>query len=268
MILYQYRKIDKYTIKTLLNNELYFSFPSEFNDPFDCLGYTNCPKDKKSIEAFLNRMKNSDRMSEKQINEIKEMFEKVNYNSEIVKQYFPSESNDIFRNKMIVKCFTSKNDSILMWSHYAQNHKGICLGLEVSQYSQDPSLYLLELDKINIYNGKPTKFLPIDKISYPVSDEIPEFNPFETVKQINYLTTKHKDWQYEQEYRCIMPYESLNTQYVNFKKENLKEIIFGIESSSKDIENIKQILDTYYPNIDCLKAKRVIGKYEIAFDNF
>ena len=34
--IYKYRDINKYTLKTLSNNELYFALPKQFNDPFDC----------------------------------------------------------------------------------------------------------------------------------------------------------------------------------------------------------------------------------------
>ncbi len=35
-LFYKYRSIGEYTEKLLINNELYFNDPSEYNDPFDC----------------------------------------------------------------------------------------------------------------------------------------------------------------------------------------------------------------------------------------
>jgi hypothetical protein len=34
-IFFQYKKVDTHTLEALENHELYFSNPSEFNDPFD-----------------------------------------------------------------------------------------------------------------------------------------------------------------------------------------------------------------------------------------
>ena len=37
MILYKYRSLNhEYTVESILNKYLYFSRPSELNDPFDC----------------------------------------------------------------------------------------------------------------------------------------------------------------------------------------------------------------------------------------
>jgi len=33
---YKFRRIDKYTIESLVTPSLYFARPSELNDPFDC----------------------------------------------------------------------------------------------------------------------------------------------------------------------------------------------------------------------------------------
>ncbi len=53
--LYKYRKIDKYLLESLINNELYFSHHSKLNDPLDCKinSYIESNKETEIIE-FLN----------------------------------------------------------------------------------------------------------------------------------------------------------------------------------------------------------------------
>ena len=42
------------------------------------------------------------------------------------------------RNKALVSCFSERNDSILMWGHYADKHKGVCIGYKKpEQYFYD-----------------------------------------------------------------------------------------------------------------------------------
>jgi hypothetical protein len=43
--------------------------------------------------------------------------------------------DDYFRKRMYVCSFSEINDSILMWSHYAKNHTGPCVGLAVTNSS-------------------------------------------------------------------------------------------------------------------------------------
>ena len=37
-----------------------------------------------------------------------------------------------FKNKILVACFTTINDNMSMWAHYANNHKGYCVEYEIT----------------------------------------------------------------------------------------------------------------------------------------
>jgi hypothetical protein len=80
-----------------------------------------------------------------------------------------------------VTCFTESNDSLLMWSHYGDEHKGVCV----------------EYDFDNTHVGS---FL--SPIAY--SSEIYKIKTFEDLtplQQIGASLTKSKDWEYELEWR-------------------------------------------------------------------
>ena len=51
--LYKYGKFDEYTEKLFTHNEIYFSSPNEFNDPFDSKPRIICEGNKQQIENYL-----------------------------------------------------------------------------------------------------------------------------------------------------------------------------------------------------------------------
>ena len=117
------------------------------------------------------------------------------------------------KDNALISCFSKRNDSILMWSHYANSHRGVCIEYErpVSDEFQDV-----------IYS----KTRPFAKIYKAVSHEIGleilgrktkledlEKDLEETLKP---FFIKSKDWAYEKEVRCL---------YSKFKhNENIKKV--------------------------------------------
>ncbi len=122
--------------------------------------------------------------------------------------------------KIGVISYSETYESTLMWSHYASNHEGMCLVFEVDLESID-----------NLY-----------KVNY--EDMLPYFD-FEGY--INYhpvLITKSKIWSYEKEYRQLF---SFNEHHFD-PPGKLTEIIFGCQTSAKDIEVIFNICEFVYSN--------------------
>ena len=87
-----------------------------------------------------------------------------------------------------IACFSSRKDSILMWSHYAEFHKGVVIGYKTKQ--------LPELTPVR-YSNK--------RYSVPIyQDKEPEW-----AKHL--LATKFSDWAYEREWRCLVSANRLKT---------------------------------------------------------
>ena len=115
---------------------------------------------------------------------------------------------------------TSKCDLILMFSHYADRHKGVCLQFEIDD---DDSL-----DEVAPFNGR--------EVNY--KDIIP---PFEDANQAHTtLLTKHKKWEYEKEYRVFKIVELGNDRIMQYQPEQLKGAIFGLHMTADDSFLIKR----------------------------
>ena len=276
MFLYRYNTLSDRAIAYLNDRNLYFSHPINFNDPFDCdLNcldintsnnidnefnlYINLLKERiEFIHRFIThyrvRIKDNDDPVEERyyyadvcdvyFNEIKSLVEELNVLNSCPKEkqhQAIAESWDIKKTNIInslgVLCFSKTNSNILLWSHYADNHKGICF-----QY-----------DSVNrpIKNWKKYKF---HKVSYKSERNIDVLNRGFTNSFFDLLTTKSPDWEYEQEYRLISIKGSglqKNTM------TSLRGIIFGARIKENPPKRIELLFQSIY-NMD--KKRRSVKK--------
>ncbi len=93
---------------------------------------------------------------------------------------------------------TEKNNDILMWSHYADNHKGMCIGLE-EDFANHKAESGLQLDD---------PLLPIP-VSYNQNrldiDKGISIDRFAHDLYRAQVLNKYKEWEYEKEKRILIP---------------------------------------------------------------
>jgi hypothetical protein len=103
-------------------------------------------------------------------------------------------------------CFSKSHSNLLLWSHYAKDHTGFCLGFDEEALRELPSLaahgsvkYYADAPVFRCFQDPPEKF---------VSDVI-----------------FHKSlcWSYEEEYRFVLQRQGK----VEFRSDALKEVILG-----------------------------------------
>lgn len=112
--------------------------------------------------------------------------------------------------KVRVACFSEKSDNQLMWSHYADKMKGICIEFDAEKIrgackGDD------KLKKIS-YNEKNDK--PRHDISKILNEDVEEL--------IKPVTQKSVDWAYEKEWRFMS-----REKYLNIDASYIKSVVFG-----------------------------------------
>lgn len=180
-ILYKYLDIVGATCM-IGNKDLQFTNASQLNDPFDChpklLDYSNVPKS--VLQGWIPQ-----------------------------EWWIEKEENDALnlRNDTWLCSLSKVNDSILMWSHYCYNHKGVCIGLNIEKV----------LESVPPMFGK--IYLSPEVLEVQYQDIIKRPNGY---KQSFYYQwrTKAKEWEYEQEVRLVMPKPS--GMYAAFTQEQTK----------------------------------------------
>ena len=100
----------------------------------------------------------------------------------------------------LISCFSKRNNSILMWSHYANSHKGVCIEYE-RPYSIDfkDVTYQQERPYIRMYKAV-SHAIALDILGKKETDDETTLHLKET---LNPFFVKSTDWQYEEEVRCL-----------------------------------------------------------------
>lgn len=232
--LYKYVSIE--TAKIILeNSSLKFSAPSEFNDPFDCKANISSINSYQDIFFLLYKMYH-DKMS------LRDLYLKSIeiYKDPAKREYVCVSSLEEVINKSGICCFSQTNNQILMWSHYANKHTGVCLKFDLCQDLE----YFCPIGTVRYES----KFL---EYNYTI-------NP-ETV--IEHVCRKAKDWEYEKEVRV---FRSNKAGCYPFNANALVCIIFGCRSDDSDIKSIKSLVSKKkYPNVSYQKAVVKQGEYAL-----
>ena len=135
-----------------------------------------------------------------------------------------------------ISCFSESPYLMLMWSHYANEHKGFCIEYEVPEFSDESKELLTSIFPV-IYTDKRNNlapaFLKWERSGSPGIDGLCEMYKYG-------LLSKSMDWKYQKEWRLISldniidVDENDNCEFFKIKKvylghnmkpENRKEII-------------------------------------------
>lgn len=103
------------------------------------------------------------------------------------------------RNNALISCFSKKYDSILMWSHYGDKHKGVCIEFDRRDKDFLDVKYSMKRCKFDLEDT--TRRL----LGYMLSNEQVDVNDKNLIKCISKpFIVKSLDWKYEEEVRCIL----------------------------------------------------------------
>lgn len=162
-------------------------------------------------------------------------FENEKY--KLLNEQLPEIKN--IRKKALISCFSKCNDSILMWGHYGEKHKGVCIEFERPKYNFYDVKYRNKRQNFPLYD------ITCIISSYLLNNEkIPENNYDLINKGLSSLLSKAKCWSYEKEVRCIFANNNANFKNDQFYKmpTKIKGIYLGCKISKENKANILEIL--------------------------
>lgn len=201
--LYKYYSNTLQNLETVKANRMWYSAPCGFNDVFDCDIIID---NNQLFESILQLCPSAQgmRVGSPLWKELKAQAKK---SAKALQDTFTQ-----MRSTMGIACFSELEDSLLMWAHYANNHRGMCVEYE-----------LLEINK-------QLKFTPVPII---YSEERVCFNSLnssavekDTTKIfIESLTSKSPEWSYEKEWRIIRDDSACGNRWNAEKKGALLDMI-------------------------------------------
>jgi hypothetical protein len=216
--LYKYQSCNDYSLQNLEHHSLWFSKPETFNDPFDCdINFRIVDVIDENVKAMVTRVGGTSGKSISSDGAVKMALA----TTEIVKKKQWAEIG--------VACFTEESENILMWSHYADNHRGFCLEFDT-----------------NYYPFKPFKTETVIKINYADSypalslNDIPQKILSQSISLPKILLgTKSSHWCYEKEWRIFLKKGNKDCPY---DKLALTGIYLGCKMKDEDKAKIASIL--------------------------
>ena len=208
-----------YARDLIKNKQIHLQLPAKFNDPFEC----------------------------------KMLFKDENgQNDNEIYKLISHEMNLLHREHTLVNCLTNSPDNILMWSHYAAEHTGICMKFKMLtndiikvDYEKEYPIY--EFAANNIY--------ATEELS---QEQCVKFGKIS-------MARKAISWKYEQEYRYIIPDKNnmTNDDYFIPLKDfaEITEIICGCRMEEEEIVNIRKFLAEQGLDIPVKCAKEKEDEY-------
>lgn len=302
---FRYRPYSEISLKELLYSEMYFSSIEECNDPFDSKTFYVFDNDKEKWSKLIkfsvertnaiipDRLLHSlvEHLSQKcpltfeealNKNLLEDFITTAPYESSLI-NFIAKRLQDILEvykppTRYFVS-FSKVNSELLMWSHYANKHKGFCLVFKAidGELNLSPNF---EKDQIRRQtpNGlaaemsyalpKKFKFSDIDYkqevetlnafLHMPVSVTVEASNEAEQLKitadqQIHYQQ-KGQNWVYENEARLILPPPppwlfgghidySKQERLFHYEPSQLAGIIYGARMTVEEKNRVKEVLE-------------------------
>jgi len=217
---FKYRQVSDTSLQNLVDDTVWLADPQSFNDPYDCgqgldmhamsADYLANPPDellsmmstetrdavtrlvkegKNPMEAWLDDL--TEKMSPEDSIQLRDFFHSITQ-----RMYFELEAQHAQNFKRSVKAcsFSTRVDSVLMWSHYANCHQGFCIEYDLSAvpYSNWVSRFMYPV----IYSDR-----PFDATSY--FTKAPQGGA--NILRLNLAALiKSEDWAYEKEWRILI----------------------------------------------------------------
>ncbi|MBV6506432.1 MAG: hypothetical protein ILNGONEN_02009 [Syntrophorhabdaceae bacterium] len=255
--LYRYHKFydsedeeKKFAKKLFLNKEMKVFPFTDMNDPFEgSVKYQVGAKTDIEFRNLYNKLLKK-RFPHLTDHDIQQQIEGLlavhkSYGLDQLIEKFKEEQFREYTDKGII-CLTTDPKSILMWSHYADNHRGYCLQ----------------------FNTK-SVFARAQKISYlPHPPEVDVYTTTSEKWYKGYLLMKFKTWKYESEYRLVVKHTSKTDKdvFYIFNEKDLSGVIWGCRMSSIHRQQITEWLKTWEDNKDVKLYEAVPNKDEYTVD--
>ena len=199
---------NKYAIQNIKNKRVKISKLDDLNDPFELIAAANVDFEQRSI----------------------------------MKEWKKIQSE-----KWGIICCSKTWHNPVLWSHYADRHKGICLGFEVLEQNIQQVVYTKNRLNLDIRKLQEQGRLSADLMK-------------------KFFKTKYKDWEYEREVRLVAQLENRKCEsglYFKYFDEELKltDILIGPLCTTKE-SNIEK----YLPNghgVNILKTRMAYKTFKV-----
>lgn len=238
---------------------LYFSRPRDFNDPWDCRpcfsksGLDDHDEYEHTVQWFarLGRSHNTTLSEEEHLRNEQELRTNRKFLERMIDEV-TNEMVDAIQDQYRVYSLSTHPDSTLMWSHYADSCRGICL-------------------EFSVHNELFCGALPVE---YHDSYQLFSVIATDGDANIRPLLTKSSDWNYEDEFRLIASAPPsvfpnvLTTKngFLPIPAGALQSVIMGANMPSADRGVVRRLVKKSEWNVALKVANLVPDRYKFEIE--
>lgn len=197
MRVYRYFRKIEYAIEAIVNATIYLSSFDEFNDPYETVICFDKQRDSDGIPYQLPE---------------------IRYSNE-------------GKAGVGVCCFSKRYDSMLMWGHYANGHRGVCIGYDLSLIPYSDGYSILDNNTYDVF---------AKDVKYGQKLNILDYDggyTFGGVEACEMLSCKPKEWEYEEEVR-LFEFGAAQKK-LSIHPSQVCEVILGLRTSPAHISMLE-----------------------------
>lgn len=211
---------------------IFFTLPKNFNDPYEFNIKDSGTYTQQHVINYLQSNGLTLLQAQQAANAIPNIGQHA---SNLLDEVKLNKSNTIG-----VLCLSETINNILLWAHYADEHKGCVVGIDVTQLPED-------------------RFFPF-KVNYQTNYPKMEYLKCNNDFLEKWALTKSNHWQYEEERRII-----LDNQHgvIAIPKTAIVEVAFGCKADPAAVNALSQKISTSNPTVTIKHASLSHSKYKV-----
>ena len=223
---YKYRSLEgqasEWVERIVCQHEIYFAAAVTFNDPFDLRPPVSldAPKAVQLAEHVRLAKKLGPPLSRQALRAEARSVVKAALNPRKqaeTTEIFQALHTDYIKHQVGIFCVSTKRDDILMWSHYGDSHRGVCIE----------------------FDGTAKLMGQAHEVSYSKHRPVINFYGDNNREALNKtLLTKSDHWLYESEWRLFRAKEGPGVEEI--RPNNVTGIIIGAEASESVRQKVLQ----------------------------
>ena len=244
-----------HVLDIIIHSRIYFSSPKEFNDPLDCAPI--CSLARPLTDEFICELLDDETDLAREAAKSAEEVEALPRAEGVPPDRIAAAVTDRIRAELVnnarVFCLSASEVHPLLWSHYADSHRGICLHFRASPGS------LFGLARAVDYRGeRPSILIPL------------KYNKSEDEITDAMVRVKGDFWGYEDEYR-IIGNEGADVEWgatvvdrlCPFPPEFLCGITLGMNTSPQDRKDLMMLAAEHYPEMAVYQAAEATDRFGV-----
>ena len=285
---YKYREFNTFTLNSLCHDTLYFAQPGQFNDPLDCSFSLDCDSNLGELRDLFSILFRRRRSSE-----MNEALKNAGFQGDKVNAHVDRRAQLLVQNELAnlsydatnpehsctkdeaeawllthaieeelrrhyergVCCFSKSYSSPVLWSHYGDQHRGLCIGYGIDRIPKP------QLQKVNYVKSREVTTSALVRTF--IHDDCEARNELDR----DVLLRKAGEWRYEHEWRLIGP------QGLQSSPLLLKDVTFGLRCSTSVKHSVVKALSgrekaVKFYEIDAVPGLYVLRRKQVDLDNF